>query len=212
MSSPPLNDAPWVLESGATSTNQSFSTVTSGEFGFTTTTQTLGWRFGFEIFKPAKLTEIVASDASGAVYSLASDVTGYAPKMGLEIVPWMRNLQKIYLFGYIGSATLTIKNDYSGLSIAPGVDHTVEMTGTGSLTGGGIGYEVHFFDTTTFLAEASYRVLKINSLSYSKAATTFSGPGEGTVVPGQAVFKTDGSSRGIDLSGATVSVGLRFWL
>ncbi|MBL7671348.1 MAG: hypothetical protein JNM39_12765 [Bdellovibrionaceae bacterium] len=211
-SSAPLADSPWVLESAATGTSKSYSTVTGGEFGFIFTSRMIGWRFGFEIFKPAKLNDIEATQGGATVYNVSSDMTGYAPKLGIEITPWITPRQKAFLFGYVGTASLTLKNDYTSLTIAPNSDHTVEMTGTGSLTGGGVGYEIHFFDTTTFLLEAAYRTLKIDELTYSKAVTTFSSPGEGSVVPGQPVLKTDGTKRTIDFSGPYVTVGLRFWL
>lgn len=211
-SSPPLKESVWELESSATSTDKSYTTVTGGEFGFSYTTRVIGWRFGFEILKPAKMNEVSAIQNGATLYNISSDITGYAPKIGLEITPWMTPKQKAFIFGYVGTATLTLKNNYTSLTIAPNADHTVEMTGTGSLTGGGIGYEVHFFDTTTFLLEAAYRSLKVDELTYSKAVTTFSGPGEGSVVPGQAVLKTDGTKRAIDYSGPYLTVGLRFWL
>lgn len=140
-----LSDSPWVLESAATASDKSYSTVTGGEFGFTYKSKVVSWRFGFEILKPPKLSEVTASQDGTAVYSLASEITGYAPKIGLEISPWSRGNQRTFLFGFFGTASMSVKNSYTGLTIAPNVDHSVEMAGTGSLTGGGVGYGSPFF-------------------------------------------------------------------
>ena len=203
-----LKDTPWVLESTSTSSDKTYSTVTGGEFGFTYATGFVSWRFAFEIFKPSKLSEISAIKNSAAIYTVSSDITGYAPKLGFEITPWMKDNYKIFAFGYIGTTSVTLKNDYTNVTIAPSANHTVEMAGTGNLLGGGIGYETSFFDTTSFIMEAGYRALTVDQLTYSKAVTTFNG----AVTVGQTVLKTDGGKRSIDLSGAYATIGFRFWL
>lgn len=207
-----LKDSPWVLESSATSTDNSYSTalggILGGEFGFTYKVETMAWRFGFEIIKPQKLKAISATQSGSTVYQLDSDVTGYAPKIGLELSAWRNNSQRVFIFAYVGSANISLKNEYSSLTIAPNVDHAVEMTGTGNLIGGGFGYEIAAFDTTSFVLETAYRSLKVGDFKYSKDVTTFSG----AVTSGSTVLKTDGEKRSVDLSGLYVTLGFRFWL
>lgn len=201
-------DSLWAQESSATTSSKNFGAMTGGEFGLTYMTKRVAWRFGFEVFKPAKLSEILAQNGSTDLYSITSDVTGYAPKVGLEIIPWMTNTQKMYVFAYAGSASFTVKNDYTNVTIAPNADHSLEMIGSGSLTGGGLGYEALFFDTTTFVFEVGMRSLKISQFKAKTAVTTFNG----SLAAGDPILKTDGTNRDLNLSGAYVTVGLRFWI
>lgn len=204
----PLRDSPWVLESAADASSTKYGTTTGGEFGFTLAGALLNWNFGFEIIKPTKLSGIQATQAGTQVYQIDSDITGYAPKAGFEITPWSNPTQKVFVFSYVGTASITMKNDYTSLTIAPNVDHSVEMSGTGNLVGAGMGYEAHFFDTTSFVIELGYRALKIDNFKYTKSVTTFSG----AVTAGQAARQTDGSLRSLDLGGTYINLGLRFWL
>ena len=204
----PIKDSPWVMESTADASSKSYGTTTGGEFGFTYATKFLSWRFGFEVIKPTKLSAIAATQAGTTVYQIASDITGYAPKLGIEITPWSNNKQKVFIFSYVGTASVSIKNDYSTLTIAPNIDHSVEMAGSGNLLGAGLGYELHAFDTTSLILEVGYRILKIDNFKYSKDVTTFAG----AVTAGQSVLKTDGSNRSVDFGGSYVTLGLRFWI
>lgn len=206
-SQPPVNDSPWVLESTADASSKSYTTITGGEFGFTYATAVLSWRFGFEIIKPSKLSEISATQAGAEVYQVASDITGYAPKIGLEYSPWVTDSQKIFVYAGVGTASVTLKNDYSSMTIAPNTDHSVQMSGTGNLLETSVGYEGHFFDTTALLVQMGYRSLTIDNFKYSADVTTFS-----NTTAGQPVLKTDGTNRSVDFSGAFISLGLRFWI
>lgn len=208
-----LKDSPWINESTATASDNSYSTslggVMGGEFGFTYKVQTVAWRFGFEIIKPQKLKSINASLSGTTLYQIDSDVTGYAPKIGLEISPWRTPRQRVFIFGYYGSATIMLKNEYTNVTISPTADHTVEMSGSGTLAGGGLGYEIGMLDTTSFVLEAAYRSLKISEFKYTKNVTTFSG----AVTSGATAYLIDGTTkRSVDLSGFYVTVGFRFWL
>lgn len=204
----PIADSPWVRESAADASSTKYGTTTGGEFGFTYAGKYLNWNFGFEILKPTKLTGISATQSGTTVYKIDSDITGYAPKAGIEITPWSNPTQKIFIFGYVGSANVTVKNDYTALTIAPNVDHSVEMSGTGNMLGAGMGWEIHFFDTTSLMIQLGYRSLTVDNFKYTKSVTTFSG----AVTAGQSVLKTDGSLRSLDFGGTYATLGLRFWI
>lgn len=181
----------------------------SGEFGFLYATPAVSLRFGFEIFKPSALKDVTATNSGGTdIYKVSSDITAYAPKLGLEI-----NLQKTatfraFLAAYAGAGSISYKNDYSIMSYPSVNDHTVEAKGSGTLYGGSLGVENHMTDTTTYVFELGYRQMKFENLKYNKDVTTFSG----SKTAGDPVLDADGNKRVIDFTGGYISLGFRFYM
>ncbi|MBL7545190.1 MAG: hypothetical protein JNL11_15335 [Bdellovibrionaceae bacterium] len=178
-----------------------------GEFGFVYSTPYMAWRFSFEILKPAKLSEVEALADSSVQYKIDSDVTAVAPKVGFEVHLNRKPNYRFYLFGYYGSSNLTMTNTYSQV-IAPHSDHVVELKGSSSETGGGIGFETAFVDTTAFIFEIGYRNLIFKDIKFSKDVVTF----QGAKTAGDTLTNLSGENRNINFSGYTASIGFRFWL
>ncbi len=180
----------------------------TGEFGFLYSTPNVSLRFGFEIFKPPVMKSIAASNGASDIYTLDSDITAYAPKLGIEINLQKTNTYRSFIMAYVGSGSASYKNDYTIISY-PGVsNHSVEAKGSGTLYGGTIGVESHMTDTTTYIFEFGYRQLKIGNFKYAKDVTTFSG----SKIAGDPVLDANGASRSIDFSGGYISLGFRFYM
>lgn len=180
----------------------------TGEFGFLYSTPNVSVRFGFELYKPSALKQVVANDGSNDTYSLASDITGYAPKIGIELNLQKTNVYRSFIHAYIGSGSVTLKNDYTILNFAGVSDHSIDAKGSGSLYGGAIGVESHMTDTTTYIFEMGYRQLKFANMKYSKDVSTFSG-GKNT---GDPLTDTAGTARVLDFTGPYISLGFRFYM
>lgn len=180
----------------------------SGEFGFLYATPHVSLRFGFEIIKPSALKEVLANNGTTDIYSLNSDVTAYAPKLGLEINLQKTNTYRSFLQAYVGSGSVSYKNDYTIISYGGQTNHSVEGKGTAMLYGGSLGVESHLTDTTTYLFEFGYRQMKADSLKYSKDVTTF----RGAQTAGSPVTDANGDARVLDFTGGYISLGFRFYL
>jgi len=181
---------------------------TTGEFGFLYSTPRVSLRFGFEIFKPTLLKDVVANNGSTDIYSLKSDVTAYAPKLGLEIHLHSTNTYRSFIQAYVGTGSVSYKNDYTILSYPGQSDHTVEGKGSATLYGGTLGVESHLTDTTTYIFEFGYRQMKVENLKYSRDTTTFSG----AKTAGDPVLDASGNPRVLDFTGGYISLGFRFYL
>lgn len=181
----------------------------TGEFGFLYSTPAASLRFGFEIFKPSALKEVMATNSGGTdIYSLGSDITAYAPKVGIEINLQRTPTFRAFLSAVAGTGSVSYKNDYVILNY-PGVsDHSVEAKGSGTLYGGSLGVESHLTDTTTYIFEFGYRQMKVDNLKYSKDVTTFGGG----KVAGDEVLDASGTKRVLDFTGGYVSLGFRFYM
>jgi hypothetical protein len=197
-------------EDAATTTySDSVANNLSGEVGFMYAMDFLSLRFGFEIFRPSMLKDVTASNVGGtAIYSLNSDITGYVPKLGLEI-----NLQKTtnyraFFQAYAGTASVSYKNEYTIISYGGQSNHTVEGKGSTSMYGGTLGVESHLTDATTYIFEFGYRKMVVDNLKYSKDVTTFSG----AKVAGDPVTDVNGNARVFDFTGAYMTFGFRFYL
>lgn len=178
------------------------------DFGILYATSFLNYRFGFEILKPDVLQKITASNGGTTVYQIDSQAVAYAPKLGVEINLRRENNNRSYAFGYMGTASLNVKNSYSGSTIAPLGAHSVEMSSSAQLIGYGIGQEGFMTDTTTYLFEVGYRQLNFNSLKYKSDVTTFSG----SKTSGSKVVDVDGNAREINLGGYYLSLGFRIYM
>lgn len=181
----------------------------TGEFGFLYSTPAVSFRFGFEVFKPSLLSNVTATNAGATdMYSIKSNITGYAPKIGLELNLQSSPTYRAFLSAYAGSGNVSYKNDYTILNY-PGVsDHSVEAKGSGMLYGGSLGVESHMTDTTTYIFEFGYRQMKIDNLKYSKDVSTFSG----AKTAGDPVVDANGDKRILDFTGGYVTIGFRFYM
>lgn len=181
----------------------------TGEFGFLYATPAVSLRFGFEVFKPSTLTGVTATNASATdIYTVNSAITGYAPKLGLEINLQRSATYRAFIAAYAGSGSVSYKNDYTILSYGGVSDHSVEAKGSAMLYGGTLGVESHLTDTTTYLFEFGYRQMKFENLKYSKDVTTFSG----AKVAGDDVVDANGDKRVFDFTGPYISLGFRFYM
>lgn len=185
----------------------------SGEFGFIYSRPLASLRFGFEILKPSALTGAVASNATDELYSADSTILGYAPKLSLEINVHGNATSRSFISLGAGSASVTMTNSYTltaaGQAAYAGVtDHETEAKGTATLLNATLGYEGLLTDTTTLVFEFGYRQLKITNLEHTKSVTTFNG----TVASGDPVLNSAGEQRELDLSGAFIAIGFRFYL
>lgn len=181
----------------------------SGEFGFLYSTPAASLRFGFEVFKPSALKGVTATNSGGTdIYTLSSDITAYAPKLGIEINLQRTPTYRAFLSAFAGTGSVSYKNDYVILNY-PGVsDHSVEAKGSGTLYGGSLGVESHLTDTTTYIFEFGYRQMKVDNLKYSKDVATFSG----NKTAGDEVLDAAGAKRVFDFTGGYISLGFRFYM
>lgn len=204
-----IKDQAFVNESTATAYSGEVKLNTGGEFGFSYITGRAGWRFGFEILKPSVLTGVSATLGGTEIYQLKSDITCYAPKLGIELIVYQSQAMRLALLGYAGTASLTMKNDYSNLTISPNADFSLESKSSANMAGGGFVTEYYMMDTTTLLFELGYRDLKFKDITYSKSVTTGF---NGAITAGDPVVDNTGTKREINFSGSYLSLGIRIWL
>ncbi len=194
--------------------SESYSLLSGGEFGFFYGKGKAGFRFSIEVLHPTKLENFTVKDTQAqTLYTATSDITGYIPKLGLEIGLAASQRSRWIFLIYGGSATVTLKNDYvltaTGSAAFPGVsDHSVSIKSTGTQYGGAITYESLFNDSTTFFIDLGYRTFNLNTLTYVQALTTFSG----TKAQGETVLDSTGLAKTLDLSGYLANVGFRIYM
>lgn len=185
----------------------------TGEFGFVYSRPAANLKFGFEILKPMNLSGSSATSGS-ELYTADSEILGYVPKLTAEINLHSDNISRSFFAASVGAANLTLKNTYNltatGQAAYPGVaaQHEIEAKGSATLIAAGLGYEGLLSDSTTLTCEFGYRKLLFDNMTYAKDATTFSGSHSS----GDDFAKASGGKRDIDLSGAYISIGFRFYL
>lgn len=210
-----LNQSPFTGETIETtfSYDKKWSAHYSGEFGFIYVTENLGLRFGVEVFKPTDLTLVSATDsASSRTYNLTSSITGYAPKLGLEIYLKKTNSTRIFIVGYGGTVSASYTNSYTNVNY-PGVsDHSLDAKGNGNLLGGSLSFETVMNDTTTFLIELGHRTLNISEFKVSKINPQGSATFSGAPSIGDQTQSNDGKNRSLDFTGYYISLGFRFYM
>lgn len=204
---------------GETSSNLTYSkghTLNTGaEFGFLWASQFMNLRFGLEILKPANLTGVAAANATDTLYTISSNLTGYVPKVGAEFNLQSTGTNRSFLFATVGSGSITATNEYdltaAGSAAFPGVvDHTLKMNGAAQQLAGGLGFEGHLSDSTTYLFELGYRQMVFSKLKAAETVTTFNGQVYG---PGDIVKFADGTTqRSLDFTGYYISLGLRIYI
>lgn len=195
-------------ESSSTAFSKGFTTNTGGEFGFIYNMDKFSWLFGLEVIKPAK-TRGVASTGANQDYSYTADLSVYAPKLGLELIFYQNNTFRLFANGSVGTASLSMKTQYSALTIAPNTNFEVEGKGTANLLNYSIGGEMHWTDNTTVSLALGYRQLDFKKIKYlDDVATSFTGAHS----KGERILKSDGSALGYDFTNGYIMLGLRFWL
>ncbi len=196
-------------ESAATDYSEALNANLGGEFGFVSMMGPMSLRFGFEILKPAPLKGVEARDPGGStLYEISSDVTGFVPKFGMDLNVVTRPSYRVFAYGAIGQAHLTVKNEYTNLTVAPNADFTTEMRSSSRSLSGGLGVEYAAFDLTSVVLEVGYRQLQFKKLTYGAAVTDTRGAHDA----GDKATLDTGEDRTLDFSGWTVSLGARWWL
>lgn len=184
------------------------------EFGFVYAIKQISLRFGFEVLKPPALKDIKATDAAGTeLFLVSNDISGYVPKIALDVNIKQWPQSRIFLNAAYGLATVTVQNSYGftadGLVAYPALaDFREETKGSGTLMEYSIGWEFLAFDTTTLVLDVGCRYLKIDSLNHNLAVTSF----QGAVAKGDKALTDAGTDRKLDLSGYFASVQFRFWV
>lgn len=183
----------------------------TGEFGFLTSFKYLNLKVGMEFFNPVSLGGSSAK-SSAELYSADSKLFGYAFKGALDFNIHHKGVNRSYVTVGMGLVSMQLTNSYlmtaAGQAEFPGiVDHEYKAKSTGTMYSAGLGYEGHFADTTTLFFELGYRYLPLDEWKYKGSGTTFGG----SYSSGDIVKKVDGKAREIDLSGAYVSFGFRFY-
>lgn len=200
-------------ESGSTVTfSEESKNLYSGEFGFMYSRPQVSFRFGLEFLSPSAMKESVANNGTSDLYAVDSMIQAYVPKLTVEINVRGAAQQRSYVGFAVGSANLTLKNDYTmkaaGSALWPGMDTAAEGKGSGTLMAMSLGHEGLLSDTTTYALEFGYRYLKIDNMKYSSAANLF-----GTShASGDAMKTQAGANREIDLSGIYIGLSFRFYL
>lgn len=205
---------PFGDSSGAgNSFSKEYSTSANYEFGLVYSASQVTFRFGFEVLKPTAIPDIVATNASGTeLYTVDNDVTGYAPKIGIDLNVKQWPQSRIFLAASFGMPTVTVQNSY-GFTAAGTTQYSLanfreEIKGSGTLAEYAIGYEFLGFDTTTLILDVGYRRLTVDSFSHNVAVSNF----QGSVLKGDPAYTNTGEARKLDLSGFFASISFRFWV
>ena len=191
-----------------------FKSNLTGEFGFVYSNGRINFLFGLEVIRPAPIVSRKGTDVAGTeLYDVSSEVSAYAPKLGIEISFYQGATSRACLGGAFGTATLTGRNSYvltaDGTAAFAGVvDFYEDLRSTAPLTEGSLGYEMLMADTTTFNLEAGYRSLSFTAITHNRDVTSFQGP----IIKGDAATNMDGSKRTMNLSGPFIALSFRFWL
>lgn len=209
-----LGQTPFKGDSSTTATyDDDYKYDYGGEFGFLYASPAVNFRFGLEIIKPQSLNAVSASNGGSTLYYIKNDITGIAPKFGIEFNLHRTPTSRVFLLTSAAQASVTLKNEYTltsaGQTAFPAVsNHTVEAKGNATELELALGYEMFMADTTTIIFQASYKTLKFSQLKYSKDVTTFSG----AQTTGSVVQDASSTDRSLDFTGANVSIGFRFYL
>jgi hypothetical protein len=183
-----------------------------GEFGVVYARTAASLRFGIEIIKPQLLDNVKGSNSTTHLYSIKSDVMAIVPKVTADINLRTTQTARSFVTASAGYANVTLKNTYTmtaaGTAAYPGMDTAAEAKGTGTQLAASLGQEGFLSDNTTYIFEIGYKQLLVDNMKYSKDANLF-GTSHSS---GDAMKKTDGESRDLNLGGVVISLGFRFYL
>lgn len=184
-----------------------------GEFGIVFARPFGGFRISLDLVSPRKLEGVTGSNSSGvSLMTFDSQITGFGPGGHLEFYLSQGKQSKTVLS--IGASYLTVNvlNSYrltaDGNAAYPSiVDHTEETTGRGFSPMVSLGLEFSAFDNVTILADVGYRYLILDSFTFVREGTTFTGGmGAGTSAKNSLV-----QERLLSLSGVFTGIAFRFY-
>lgn len=188
----------------------------SGEIGFLLTFKDrVTLRVGMEVLETKPLSEAPGTNASGTNrFLLDSKVLVLQPVATFEVNLLPQPDSRVYFFAGAGLADVTLDNEFTmtatGTAELGGVTDFSEKAKTTRISGhGGFGYEMLMADTVTVAFELGYRYLPLPKLEFKSGATTIA---QGAVAEGATLLDGDGTKRELDMSGAFVSVGFRFYI
>lgn len=193
--------------------DKQFGNSTSGEFGFVWTSPKVSFRIGIEFLGPAGITTTATDASEQELYTLRSDVTAYAPKVGLELNLYKGAESRIFLLLSGGTATVNLSNKYTfaaaGTSQFGVADFTEISQTTAVLTEANLTYETIMTDTTTISLELGFRQLSVDKLKHTEAYNSFNSQ---AIAKGDTVLNADGETRAFDLGGPYAGIGFRFYI
>ena len=184
------------------------------ELGFVYSVGRLSYRFGLEFIRLPDKKDQGGVDAAGtALYSVSTEASAVAPKLGVDINLKSWNVSKFYAGVAVGYASLVALNSYTmtaaGTAQYPGVtDFSEDLRSGAPLYEALLGFETLFNDSTTIAIEAVYRNLKFTDAKFNKDVKNF----KGNFVKGDAALNDDGSPRALTLNQFYIGVNGRFWL
>lgn len=186
----------------------------SGEFGFIYSVENVGFRFSLEVIRPPDKKNESGTDSGGeSLYTLTSEVSVVAPKIGMDLTLKRWNINRFYLGVAAGYASLAARNAYSmtaaGTTQYSGLtDFSEDLRAGAPIYEGLLGYESLLNDTTTVAIETVYRNLVFKDVKHNKDVTNF----KGSFVKGDAAVNDDGSVRTLNFSQFYFGVNVRFWV
>lgn len=208
-----LKQDPYVNNSGAgTRFDKKFGSNVGGEIGvYVAVASRVGLRLGVEAIQGLPVTAAKGSSSSGVErWNLNSNVYAVQPVIVGEFV--LLSSENIRLLSYLGGGMVwaTMENRFTKLTTSDlATDSYTETAKTTAFSGMmGVGAEMFFTDTTTFMVDLTYRYLPLTSWKYKNSAAGSSG----SFVEGDTVNNSDGSARKMDLSGFSVGMSFRFYI
>jgi hypothetical protein len=193
-----------------TTFNDSFDFNTGGEFGIYTGVEQIGLRLSAEFLNPKAQKNINGVNSGGStLMNLDSNIAAVIYKGSIEYSWFIDEASKWYLSLGVGSATVTLTNEYTNIDASFGISDFTEK-GTETLIMGEVlvGYEYNFSADTTVMLDLGWRQLHADGLQHTSNTTTFGG----NVVAGDTMTNSDGSNRTLDLGGFFIGLGLRFYI
>ncbi|MGE3972997.1 MAG: hypothetical protein AB7F59_00575 [Bdellovibrionales bacterium] len=184
----------------------------SGEIGALFTLSRTNFKLGLEVIRP-QLIQGAQAQGAGEVtlYRVTSGIVSYGPTLGFDFLLGSYDNFRFYITSSIGYMKTTLKNDYAftdeGRTQYSLIDHTEEGSAYNVMSRGGLGMEFSFSDNTSLAMDLGYRSLVATGLVHERPAATFNG----TVSAGDVMKDPNGNNRKVDLSGAWIGMGLRFY-
>lgn len=174
----------------------------------------LTFRVGVEILSQKTPSNLEGVNSAGSnLLNLSSTLLIYSPVVGLEYNFYSKTQSRAFFSLTANYASASLDNAYTLTSAGMsqyGLSNNYTESSQSTAVGGkvGLGFESLISDMATLHIEAGYRYLPLSAWSYKN-----SGQGlQGNFTQGQSVTNNDGSSRSVNLSGLTLSVGLRFYI
>lgn len=188
--------------------------ILGGEFGFILNAGFMGLTLGANVISPENMLGMKGKNSSGDTLArVDSTIIGVLPSVHLEFYPYLHDTYRMVISLGAATGNLTITNRYDltsdGETAYPGVkDYTEEVMGNAVLFEGFVGFEFNLVDSVTLLADVGYRYFTLSEFKHQRSVTTV----DGDVSKGDTAYESDGSTkRKVNLNGAFVGVGLRFF-